>query len=219
MGRADAAADAYLDAHAWLESIRTDLRADEIKIAFLKNKLVGYESLVAFALAGGPRVSRAGAFAFIEQAKSRSLADLIAFRAHAMSARTAGTRRPIRRLHQLRESLNWCYRGIDIRELSADEPRTRVESLRARARQLENEVARALTQIRAADTEYAALQNAGTVDLAAVQASLTADEIVVEYYPARGILCACLIGPHSFDIVRLGDVDGIREHAQLLQFQ
>jgi CHAT domain-containing protein len=219
MGRADAAADAYLDAHAWLESIRTDLRADEIKIAFLKDKLVVYESLVAFALAGGPRVSRAGAFAFIEQAKSRSLADLIAFRAHAMSARTAGTRRPIRRLHQLRESLNWCYREIDIRELSADEPRTRVESLRARARQLENEVARALTQIRAADTEYAALQNAGTVDLAAVQASLAAEEIVVEYYAARGVLCACLIAPHSFDIVPLGEVGPIREQAQLLQFQ
>jgi CHAT domain-containing protein len=219
MGRADAAADAYLDAHAWLETIRTDLRADEIKIAFLKDKLVVYESLVSFALAGGPRVSRAGAFTFIEQAKSRSLADLIAFRAHAMSARTTGTRAPIRRLHQLRESLNWCYREIDIRELSADQPRTRVETLRARARQLENEIARALTQIRVADTEYAALQNAGIVDLAAVQASLAADEMIVEYYAARGALCACLIGPHAFDIVPLASVEAVREHAQLLQFQ
>jgi CHAT domain-containing protein len=219
MGRADAAADAYLDAHAWLESLRTDLRADEIKIAFLKDKLVVYESVVAVALAGGPRVSRTGAFTFIEQAKSRSLADLIAFRAHAMSARTAGTRVPVRRLHQLRESLNWCYREIDIRELSAGETRTRVEALRARARQLESEIARALTQIRVADTEYAALQNAGIVDLPAVQASLAADEIIIEYYAARGALCVCLIGPHSFDIVPLGGLDDIREHAQLLQFQ
>jgi CHAT domain-containing protein len=219
MGRGNAAVDAYLDAHAWLETIRTDLRADEIKIAFLKDKLVIYESLVAFALKGSPRVSRAGAFTFIEQAKSRSLADLIAFRAHAMSARTAGARVPVRRLHQLREALNWCYREIDIRELSADQPRTRIEALRARARQLENEIARALTRIRVADTEYAALQNAGTADLPAVQASLGADEIVVEYYSARGALCACLIGRQSFDIVPLGRLDEVREHAQLLQFQ
>ncbi len=219
MGRADAAADAYLDAHAWLETLRTDLRADEIKIAFLKDKLVVYESLVAFALAGGPRVSRGGAFTFIEQAKSRSLADLIAFRARAMSARSAGARVSVRRLHQLRESLNWCYREIDIRELSADQSRTRVEALRARARQLENEIARALTHIRVEDTEYAALQNAGTIDLSAVQASLAANEIVVEYYAARGTICACLIGPHAFEIAPLGSVEAVREHAQLLQFQ
>lgn len=218
-GRPDAAVDAYLDAHGWLETLRTDLRAEEIKIAFLKDKLVIYESLVAFALSGSPRVSRGGAFTFIEQAKSRSLADLIAFRARAMSARTAGTRVPVRRLHQLRESLNWCYREIDIRELSADQPRARVEALRARARQLENEIARALTQIRVADTEYAALQNAGTVDLGAVQASLAADEILIEYYAAQGRLCACLIGPHAFEIVPLGPLDAVREHAQLLQFQ
>ena len=52
-----------------------------------------------------------------------------------------------------------------------------------------------------------------------MQASLAADEIIIEYYAARGALCACLIGPHSFDIVPLGGLDDIREHAQLLQFQ
>jgi CHAT domain-containing protein/tetratricopeptide (TPR) repeat protein len=218
-GRAEAAADAYLDAHAWLESMRSDLRADEIKIAFLKDKLVVYESVVAIALGGGPRVSRAGAFTFIEQAKSRSLADLIAFRARAMPARSAGARVSVRRLHQLRESLNWCYREIDIRELSADQSRGRVEALRRRARQLENEITRALTRIRSTDTEYAALQNAGPVDLPAVQASLAPDEIIIEYYAARGALCACLIGPHAFDVLPLGSIEEMREHAQLLQFQ
>jgi CHAT domain-containing protein len=217
MGRTDAAADAYLDAHAWLETLRTDLRADETKIAFLKDKLVVYESVVALALAGERHVSRAGAFTFIEQAKSRSLADLIAFRAHAMSARAA--RVPVRRLHQLRESLNWCYREIDIREMSADHSRARVEALRGRARRLENEITRALTEIRAADTEYASLQNAGTIELGAVQSSLRSDELVVEYYAARGALCACLIGRDTFDVVPLGPVQDVREHAQLLQFQ
>jgi CHAT domain-containing protein/tetratricopeptide (TPR) repeat protein len=213
------AADAYLDSHAWLESLRTDLRADETKVAFLKDKLVIYESVVAVALAGGARVSRTGVFTFIEQAKSRSLADLIAFRAHRMTSRAAGTRVPVRRLHQLRESLNWCYREIDIRELSADQPESRAETLRATARKLENEITRALTEIRTTDDEYASLQNAGTIELPAVQASLREDEVVLEYYSARGMLCACVIGRHSFEVVTLGAASVAHGHAQLLQFQ
>ena len=217
-GRTVTAADAYLEAHAWLETLRTDLRAEETKIVFLCDKLVVYESVVAIALAGGPRVSRTGAFTFIEQAKSRSLADLIAFRAHRFTPRTAGTGAPVRRLHQLREALNWCYREIDARELSGGQP-GRVETLRARARTLENQITHTLTGIRATDSEWASLQNSGTIELPAVQMALEPDEVIVEYYAARGMLCACVIGRRSFEVVPLGRADEARHHAQLLQLQ
>ena len=219
LGRTITAADAYLEAHAWLETLRTDLRADETKIAFLRDKLVVYESLVAIALAGGPRVSRTGAFTFIEQAKSRSLADLIAFRAHRVSPRAAGTGAPVKRLQQLREALNWCYREIDTREVGGGDARANVEVLRARARTLENEITGTLSGIRATDTEYASLQNSGTVDLPLIQAALGGDEVVLEYYIARGMLCACVVGRHAFEVVPLGPADAARQHAQLLQLQ
>ena len=219
LGRPITAADAYLEAHAWLETLRTDLRADETKIAFLRDKLVVYESVVAIALSGGPRVSRTGAFTFIEQAKSRSLADLIAFRAHRVVPRAAGTGAPVRRLHQLREALNWCYREIDLREVGGSQSVARVEGLRERARTLENQITRTLTGIRSTDSEYASLQNSGTVELAAVQAVLDPDEVIVEYYEARGTLCACVIGRRGFEIVALGPSGEARHHAQLLQLQ
>ncbi len=80
-GARAAAWRAYLRAHAQLESLRSHLKAEEIKIAFLKDKLEVYEALVRMCLdarrAGRPET----AFVYIEQAKSRSLADLIAFRA------------------------------------------------------------------------------------------------------------------------------------------
>ena len=60
------------------------------KIAFLMDKQEVYESLVRMSL--DRRTSGASlepAFQYIEQAKSRSLADLIAFRAHSLPAPTA----------------------------------------------------------------------------------------------------------------------------------
>ena len=85
--------DAYLKAHSHLENLRSHLRAEEVKIAFLKDKQEVYESLVRMSLAGetGPESVEA-AFQFIEQAKSRSLADLIAFGAKVSRRRRPPTR-------------------------------------------------------------------------------------------------------------------------------
>ena len=58
-GEAAAAYEAYRAALRFLETLRSSLRGEELKIAFLKNKLEVYESLVDLCLArGGPR--RAG---------------------------------------------------------------------------------------------------------------------------------------------------------------
>ena len=84
---------AYEQAHARLESLRSHLGGEELKIAFLKDKLAVYESLVWMCLdpEGGADDPRC-AFRFIEQAKSRSLADLIAFRAQSLPAATRSGR-------------------------------------------------------------------------------------------------------------------------------
>ena len=45
---------AYLKAHHHLENLRSHLKAEEMKIAFLKDKLEVYEALVRMCLARGP---------------------------------------------------------------------------------------------------------------------------------------------------------------------
>jgi hypothetical protein len=91
-GTAEAAYRAYLNAHSRLESLRSHLKTEDTKIAFLKDKLSVYESLVRMSLSrGDSRAEREQAFAFIEQAKSRSLADLIALRGERPSTRQAQT--------------------------------------------------------------------------------------------------------------------------------
>ena len=73
------------------KSLRSHLGGEELKIAFLKDKLAVYESLVWMCLeTRRPAATPGSAFRFIEQAKSRSLADLIAFRAQSLPAATPG---------------------------------------------------------------------------------------------------------------------------------
>src|SRR5947199_8540029 len=80
LGNRKAAYQAYRKAHATLENLRSHLKGEELKIAFMKDKLAVYESLVWMCLEGGRRLAnQRAAFTYIEQAKSRSLADLIAF--------------------------------------------------------------------------------------------------------------------------------------------
>ena len=81
-GERDAAFEAFQKAHAALEHLRSHLQGDDLKVAFLEDKLAVYESLVTTCLTRGPtRGQLEAAFGYIEKAKSRSLADLIAFRA------------------------------------------------------------------------------------------------------------------------------------------
>src|SRR5439155_20688105 len=87
LGAPDRAYEAYLEAHRNLENLRSHLKAEEMKIAFLKDKLEIYEALVRMCLSRTETTaSQETAFAYIEQAKSRSLADLIAFRSQGLPA-------------------------------------------------------------------------------------------------------------------------------------
>jgi len=61
LGANEAAHQAYRQAHERLENLRSHLKAEETKIAFLKDKLAVYEALVRMCLRNGRRrESRAG---------------------------------------------------------------------------------------------------------------------------------------------------------------
>src|SRR6476469_3541834 len=90
-GNTELARQAYEQAFRKLEDLRSHLGKEELKIAFLKNKLAVYEGLVVTSLAVsfGVRAQKE-AFGYIEQAKSRSLAELIAFRTASISTSSRG---------------------------------------------------------------------------------------------------------------------------------
>jgi CHAT domain-containing protein len=220
MGHLDVATEAYREAHRHLESLRSHLKTEETKIAFLKDKLEVYEALVRMCLIRGTPADHEAAFVYIERAKSRSLADLIAFRAHDLPASTGAHRNLVSQAQSLREELNWYSRAIQLQESRTGNLRDpRLEKLRRSARDCEHRLLEAMASLRVEDREFANIQGAGSVDLDAIRSSLPADAMLLQYYRVRDTFYACLLSPHSLKIVPLGSVSGLRRGLQLLRFQ
>ena len=221
MGNRDGAYDAYLNAHRELEGLRSHLLGEEFKIAFLKDKLSVYESLVVLALAKDRgEEGREAAFDFIERAKSRSLADLIGFGVYALQPKSDRNRKLAARVHELRERLTFAYRQAQREEMRADQADTeRVLQLRQQSRQYENQFADAFATLDAADRDLASLINAGTVSIEQIRQTIPLDALLLEYYQARGVLYACVLRSERLDVIPLASSAHVRSVFRLLQFQ
>ncbi len=214
-----AAYAAFERARSGLEHLRSHLRADDLKVAFLKDKLAVYEGLVAIGLTlGTSRQRQETAFGYIEQAKSRSLADLIAFRASTLAPRVESDLGG--EVGSLRQQINLCYRQIELEEVGREKrPPRRVETLRQRARALENQLRTSLNALRATDEEFAALQGGAAFGLEEIRAVLAPDTILLEYYQARGQIYACVLSRTRLDVVPVAAAAEVRKVWRLLQFQ
>ncbi len=162
------------------------------------------------------------AFGYIEQAKSRSLADLIAFRASShFFPRAAKALSPaMGEFRDLRQKLNWTYHQIEIEELNPEgSSQERIQQLRQLSRRYEDALVKAFSQVQSVDREFASLQSAKTVSVEELQEILPENTLLLEYYTARNRFYVCLVSRKQFKIVALSDVNGVREKLRLLQLQ
>src|SRR5581483_7251449 len=144
-GDPENAYQAYLRARAALETLRGSLRGEELKIAFFHNKLAVYEQLVDLCLLRPNALEEA--FDYMEQAKSRSLMELLAQPVHTASEADAGQSELVRSIRNLREELNWYYNLIEREQLRPEENSpARIENLEQQARTRENELLRSLQE-------------------------------------------------------------------------
>jgi CHAT domain-containing protein/tetratricopeptide (TPR) repeat protein len=221
MGASEAAWQAYLKAHLHMESLRSHLRAEEMKIAFLKDKLEVYEALVRMCL-GRDRASTTleTAFAYIEEAKSRSLADLIAFRSQGLPASRKTERALVDQVNALRGELHWYSRTIQLQEgRAANLMAPQLVKLRRAARDCEHRLVESLASLRVEDPEYSNLQTAGSVPIDTIRAALPDGALLLEYYCVGDTLHACLLTRDSLKIVPVGNAAELRRELQLLRFQ
>jgi CHAT domain-containing protein len=216
-----AAYAAYKNAHKHLENLRSHLKAEEMKVAFLKDKLEVYEALVRMCLSrGSSRASQEKAFGYIEQAKSRSLADLIAFRSQGLPSHRKTERAMVEQVSTLRGELNWYSRSIQLLEGRAVNLMTpQLVKLRRAARRCEQQLVQALADLRVDDAEYASLQTAGSVPIESVRASLPDDTTLLQYYRVGDRFYVCVLTGKSLQIVPLCQAAEIRRLIQLLRFQ
>ena len=221
LGSRPAALAAYEAAHGRLENLRSHLEQDELKVGFLKDKLAVYESLVSLRLAGRPgRADVEQAFTYIEQAKSRALADLLAFRATALPSSPRIRSGIAEEVRGLRQELNGYYRTMDLAETGhAAGSVEQLAALREKSRRREGELLRLLREAGGRDPEFASLQSGRSVDLESIRSTLPSDTTVLEFYLARGLLFAAILTADELAIVPVSPASSVRLELQLLHFQ
>jgi CHAT domain-containing protein len=212
-------------AYQWLQSARaqaenllTQLRGEQVQVSFLKDKLAIYESLVVFCLERLPeREAVEESFRYIEEAKSRKLAELMTFPPNSGDAwgeSQAG------RIHELRRELDWYYKQLDTAALRKDalSPRT-VESFRRQAREREVELVQSVARLRSAERDTAVLTGETSLNLDTIRDALPAGAVLLQYFQIRGALHVCIVGKNSLRMLPLANAAVVRRELRLMQFQ
>lgn len=208
-------------AQHFLETLRSSLRGEELKIAFMKNKLEVYESLVELSLGlGSDGAAVEEAFSYVERAKSRGLQELILRAAAPVAASAAGKSELVRRVNELREELNWYYHRIEAEQMAPEERTAeRLERLRSQAQAHETELLRVLREAPASEGEPRELLVPVSLPLSAVRAALPEKTMLVEYFRVGPRLLAFLVTRDTLEVVPVALVARVQHLLRLLQFQ
>lgn len=216
-----AAYESYQEARKELETLRSSLRGEEIKISFMKNRLEVYERLVALCLDDPARTGFSEeAFGYMELAKSRSLAELLLHPSAALAAPDQGQSGLVRRIREMREELNWYYRRIEKEQLSseANSPE-RIESLQKEAVARESRLVRVLREVQSAEMPAGAAESDGLPSLESIRETLPSHAAVIEYFAVNDQFVAAILTRQRVKIVPLTPVARATNLAGLLRFQ
>jgi CHAT domain-containing protein len=218
-GRTEQAYESYQEARRLLEAMRNDLRQDEMKISFMEDKLEIYEGLAHLCL--DPKSTHHDpeqALQYIEQAKSRSLQDLMSFAwIESSSAQESGAQTEAKRL---RGEINWFSHRLAEEQLRAAKSSPKLRNdLQAGIRTREKQLLRLSREMSTLEAEYAGLSLSRPATLASIRDSLPPDALLLEYFQIQDKLLAAILTRDSLSILpvsQLGTVTALVEH---LEFQ
>jgi CHAT domain-containing protein/Tfp pilus assembly protein PilF len=216
-----AALESYREACKSLETMRSRLHSEELKIAFVKNRLQVYEALVELHLSGEPgEISAAEAFGWFEAAKSRSMTEMIFQSGQSLPLGDPGQSELVRRIRDIREELNWYYHRIEQEQLRPEEASPkRLQELREKAASHENELLRTLRELPAHERENAALEAPTDFSLERLQEAIPEDAALIEYYSTGERLVAAVVTRKKIEIIPVSVVSRVLHFLHLFRFQ
>jgi len=216
-----AAHAAYQEARRALESLRSHIHSEELKISFSRNRLQVYEALLEVYLAGAAGgTSAAEALGCIEAAKSRSMIEMIFQSGQTLPMGEAGQSELVRRIRDLREDLNWYYHRIELEQLQTENTsRDRIQRLQEQAQSREDELLRTLRELPSHERENATLEGSADFSLERLQACLPAEAALVEYFSAGERVVATVVTKNGIEIRPVSVVSRVVNHLHLLRYQ
>ena len=215
----EAAYASFQSARAALEVLRSNLRGEELKIAFLKNKFAVYEGLVEISLErSSSSDTLEETFLYIEEAKSRTLADLVTQRSSPLVSEVGGRSDLVRQIRNLREELNWYYHKIDIEQLSAEEKSPEhVDKLRKEAKIREEEFVRVVREMQA--SSESSIEVPQKISLSGIQTALPVGTTLLEYFTVGDRVIACSLDKESLAMTGVTLSSRVVQLLRMLQFQ
>lgn len=212
---------AYLEARTALETLRSRLQGEELKISFVKNRMQVYEALVDLYLSGANgEASGEEAFACIEAAKSRNMIEMIFQGGQSLPLGEMGQSDLVRRIRDLREELNWYYHRIELEQLRPEnQTHQKLENLQEVAQSREKELLRALRELPAHERENATLEAPADFSLDELRSTLPRGATLVEYFIAGEQVIAAVVTSETFRILPVTMLSRVTHLLQLLRFQ
>jgi CHAT domain-containing protein len=216
-----AALRAFLAAKESLETMRSRLQGEELKISFLKNRMQVYEALLDLFISGdGSDATTEEALEWIEAAKSRSMIEMIFQSGQSLPLGEAGQSELVRRIRDLREELNWYYHRIELEQLRPEERSgERLDTLQKKAQGHEKELLRSLRELPARERETATLEVPSDLSVAQLQSALPADATLIEYFSSGDRLLAAIMTRAEIRILPVTVLTRVTHILQLLRFQ
>jgi CHAT domain-containing protein len=208
----------YHLAKSMIDTLRSGVRGEELKISFMSNRLEVYEHLVDICLKQqSTQAAQEEAWTYMEEAKSRNLLEMVAQQLGraAHRHRKNGTRQ----VHDLREQLNWYYHRIEAEQLG-QKPATdkRLRTLQKLAEEHEQTFLKILRDASAAG-EPDGVGTPETVSLATLRDTIGKRATLVEYFRVRDRILATVITEDSLQITSVGSIARVEAALRLLQFQ
>lgn len=207
----------YQQSLVHLEQIPVQAIADGFKIPYLKNKLEIYEALLSLGLTGSPATTPEAVLDLVEKRRSREIADLVSFRANALKTPSRSRSALVEQLRNLREELSWYYRRTQTEELTdRTEGALQATEMRGLIRNREKSLLETLEAMRETEAEFHSIQAAGVISLDKVQQCLKDDELLLEFFEARGLVYVGLVTCATSEIIPLTRTLLIRDYLRRL---
>jgi hypothetical protein len=223
-GDTQAAEAAFKRAVALIEVLRAPLPAEDVRIAFVADKLAPYAELVRFCLADGHAARVREALDHVERARSRALVDMLdgalVWKPNKHDPVEAEL---LERLQSLREDLNWCYSQINrLPDGETTRSMATLAEIHAVVREREAqvlEITRRLEQHGGSDRPRGA-QYTLTLDIGHLQHDLGSHSALVEYFTLDNELLAFVVTDTAIEVVRhLGRIQDVEVALAQFRFQ
>jgi CHAT domain-containing protein/tetratricopeptide (TPR) repeat protein len=216
-GEEHAAYASYECARKELESLRNWVQGDELKVAFMGDKAELYSHLVQLSMRTEEGFGQA--FAHMEQAKSRALADLLLSGLQPGGTREQDTNEQSA-LDAIRNDLNWYYHRLDLEQNPKENfAPSRIGELYAKIQSRENQFLQAIRDSELENLKVRSLASGDPVTLSSIRSVLGPEMTLIEYFEIEESFVAAVITIDSITIVTLAEVSAVAESLQMLEFQ